>query len=227
MYLPQIFFLFLNAGFLTIQAQQCNLRGTCVDADLVSIHTTKTPLECLKDCQSMSEDCKWFTFTFSSYDTEDNCWLLRNCNDFQEQNYYYVSGESFCPSDFCEMVGTCQVTWLTFLGVLYLLGVKLNQYFSRVLSLVSFLSIIRTWIGVIPPVLQTQNANIIPFRILKDIRNVLWWKIAPLWMKLLLILCQARLDVQLFIEINTLREIWRGLRDSFQNVATSKGRQVR
>ena len=108
-----LFTIFLTTFPSSILGQQCNQKGQCQNGQLSQLVTAKDGLDCLRKCQS-SEDCKWFTFN-SKYD-EFNCELLRNCESVENTDGICktydscCSGQSSCPSGWCELQGMCVVS---------------------------------------------------------------------------------------------------------------------
>ena len=92
--------------FLTLSnADQCNVRGECIDSDLLQITHANDYLECLKACQE-SSDCNWYSYRKS----QKYCVLYNTCSEISaEYCNDCVSGESTCPYYECNISGLCLV----------------------------------------------------------------------------------------------------------------------
>ena len=87
-------------------AEQCDIRGECIDSDLLQITSTENSIECLKICQE-NTDCNWYTYRKS----QKYCVLYNTCTEISDDYCSNcVSGESICPYYECNLSGLCLVS---------------------------------------------------------------------------------------------------------------------
>ena len=83
----------------------CDIRGQCINSDLVGIRQARNSQECLAHCQN-KDNCKWYTFE----PLKDLCELFQFCTELDEETCpSCLSGQVECEFARCGIQGLCQV----------------------------------------------------------------------------------------------------------------------
>ena len=110
----KILLILLFVSYVKADAENCNVRGQCTNAQISHLITASTPLKCLENCLAF-DDCKWYTF--KNYEEERNCELFKTCGSVVNDCNGCISGQNTCPTDNCETKGFCLGTVITSVDV--------------------------------------------------------------------------------------------------------------